>query len=150
MIGSLLRIVAAASSVPLAALAVLVWTGDATPGPAFIAGAAVVAGALFLALVWTGDLRELADRLRLAAIGAPLESNPPRRSAFVISAEVLGEVAFVSQTLGARADEGVVGQALAGQRPVAEREILLGVPALSAQRLEHGHLVGDAIGSDFI
>jgi two-component system phosphate regulon sensor histidine kinase PhoR len=105
MIGSLLRIVAAASSVPLAALSLLVWTGDATPGPAFIAGAAVVAGALFLALVWTGDLRELADRLRLAAIGAPLESNPPRRSAFVISAEVLGEVAFVSQTLGARADE---------------------------------------------
>jgi two-component system phosphate regulon sensor histidine kinase PhoR len=105
MIMSLLRIVAAAAGVPLLALAVLVWTGDATLLPACLAGAAVVAGAFMLALVWTSDLRQLADMLRLAAIGAPVESTPPGRSVFVLSAEVLAELAFVGQTLGARSDE---------------------------------------------
>jgi len=58
-----------------------------------------------LAMVWTSDLRQLGDLLRLAAIGAKLQPPPPTRSAFTLSAEVLGEVAFVAQTLGARADE---------------------------------------------
>jgi two-component system phosphate regulon sensor histidine kinase PhoR len=105
MLFSLLRIIAAASFVPLAALGVLAWSGELGPVPAALAGAAVVAGALVLAMVWTSDLRQLGDLLRLAAIGAPLEPPPPTRSAFALSAEVLGEVAFVAQTLGARADE---------------------------------------------
>ena len=90
---------------PLASLGVLVWSGELDPVPAALAGAAVVAGALVLAMVWTSDLRQLGDLLRLAAIGAKLQPPPPTRSAFTLSAEVLGEVAFVAQTLGARADE---------------------------------------------
>ena len=105
MLFSLLRIIAAASFVPLASLGVLVWSGELDPVPAALAGAAVVAGALVLAMVWTSDLRQLGDLLRLAAIGAKLQPPPPTRSAFTLSAEVLGEVAFVAQTLGARADE---------------------------------------------
>jgi two-component system phosphate regulon sensor histidine kinase PhoR len=102
---SLLRIVAAASAVPLLALGSLVWAGEATLLPACLAGAAVLVAAVMLALVWTSDLRQLADMLRLAAIGAPMEATPPGRSAFALSAEVLAEVAFVGQTLGARSDE---------------------------------------------
>jgi two-component system phosphate regulon sensor histidine kinase PhoR len=105
MLVSLLRIVAAASCVPLASLALLAWHGELMAIPAVLAGAATLAAAVVLALIWTGDLRQLADMLRLAAIGAPVEQDLPRRSAFVLSADVLAEVAFVAQALGSRADE---------------------------------------------
>ncbi|MEJ0048587.1 MAG: hypothetical protein WDN04_22620 [Rhodospirillales bacterium] len=72
--------------------------------PALLAALAVVVAAVGLAAVWTNDLRLLADLLRLAGSGGrppPVGAQGP----FSLAGPLLGEVAFVSQTLGERAEE---------------------------------------------
>ena len=105
MLISLLRITAAVAGVPLAALMVLVGIGAAAPTPALIAAIAVVFAALGLALVLTNDLRVLAELLHVVGSGGRGATLPPGAAPLSLSAQVLGEVAFVSQTLGERADE---------------------------------------------
>jgi two-component system phosphate regulon sensor histidine kinase PhoR len=105
MLGSLLRVTAAVAAVPLAALAILAARGAADGVPALLAGIAVLLAAFGLATVWTNDLRLLADLLHLAGSGgrvAPPRGGPGPLS---LSGVLLGEVAFVSQTLGDRAEE---------------------------------------------
>jgi two-component system, OmpR family, phosphate regulon sensor histidine kinase PhoR len=105
MLISLLRITAAVSGVPLAALMVLVGIGSAAPTPALIAATAVVFAALGLALVLINDLRVLAELLHVVGSGGRGAIPPAGAAPLSLSAQVLGEVAFVSQTLGERADE---------------------------------------------
>jgi two-component system phosphate regulon sensor histidine kinase PhoR len=102
MWNSLLRVTAAVAGVPLLALVLLVGSGEAAPGPALWAACAVVLAALGLALVWSNDLRVLSELLHLAGSGVPVSSSG---ASFTLSPQVLGEVAFVTQALGARADE---------------------------------------------
>lgn len=104
MLVSLLRLTATVACVPLAALFVLGATGQAALVPALLAALAVVVAAVGLAAVWTNDLRLLADLLRLAGSGGrppPVGAQGP----FSLAGPLLGEVAFVSQTLGERAEE---------------------------------------------
>jgi two-component system phosphate regulon sensor histidine kinase PhoR len=99
---ALLRVTAAVAGMPVLALTLLVSVGAAAPAPALLAALAVIAAAFGLALVWTNDLRALAELLHQAGSGGRVGTNPAPLS---LSSEVLGELAFVSQTLGARADE---------------------------------------------
>jgi two-component system phosphate regulon sensor histidine kinase PhoR len=99
---ALLRVTAAVAGMPVLALALLVSVGAAAPAPALLAACAVIAAAFGLALVWTNDLRALAELLHQAGSGGRVGNSPAPLS---LSSEVLGELAFVSQTLGARADE---------------------------------------------
>jgi two-component system phosphate regulon sensor histidine kinase PhoR len=99
---SLLRVTTAVAGVPLLALVLLVGFGQAAPVPALWAAGAVVLTALGLALVWTNDLRVLSELLHLAGSGVPVASGG---ASFSLSPQLLGEVAFVTQALGARADE---------------------------------------------
>jgi two-component system phosphate regulon sensor histidine kinase PhoR len=105
MLISLLRVTAAVAGVPLAALMVLVGIGAAAPVPALVAAAAVVLAALGLALVWTNDLRVLADLLHVVGSGGRGATLAAGATPLSLSAQVLGEVAFLSQTLGERTDE---------------------------------------------
>src|SRR5271168_1928446 len=103
MLASLLRLSATVACVPLAALFVLAATGQAGMVPALIAALAVLVAAVGLATVWTNDLRLLGDLLHLAGSGGRVSPPIGAQGPFSLSGPLLGEVAFVSQTLGARA-----------------------------------------------
>jgi len=105
MLVSLLRFSATVACVPLAALFVLAATGQAGVVPALIAALAILVAAVGLATVWTNDLRLLGDLLRLAGSGGRVATPIGARGPFSLSGPLLGEVAFVSQTLGERAEE---------------------------------------------
>lgn len=103
MLVTLLRVAMAVAGVPLTALMALVATGQAAPLPALIAAIAIVLAALALALVWINDLRLLADVLHLAGTGEA--AGPGAILPLSLTPRVLGEIAFVTQTLGERSEQ---------------------------------------------
>jgi two-component system phosphate regulon sensor histidine kinase PhoR len=119
---ALLRVTAAVAGVPLAALMLLVGIGAAAPVPALAAAAAVVAAALGLALLWTHDMRVLGELLHRAGTGGGAVGGGDaavRHGNLALPPELMGEVAFVSQTLGAREEE--LGRLRRAEESILER-----------------------------
>lgn len=112
--GTLLRVTLAVAAVPLLALLGLAAAGMAPIAAILLAASAVLVSAVGLALVWTNDLRQLAALLHAAGSGEG-ELTAPRS----LPAEVLGELAFVRESLGARAQ--LVDQLRRAEESILER-----------------------------
>jgi two-component system phosphate regulon sensor histidine kinase PhoR len=112
---TLTRVMAAIAGVPVFALVLLVALDYLAPGPALVASIAVVLAATGLAIMWTNDLKVLADLLHRAGTGAPAVVVEPRS----LSPEVLGEVQFLSETLGERS--ALVERLLRAEESILER-----------------------------
>jgi two-component system phosphate regulon sensor histidine kinase PhoR len=112
---TLSRVTAAIAGVPVFALVLLVALDDLAPGPALIASLAVLLAAGGLAVMWTNDLKLLADLLHRAGTGAPTVAVEARS----LSPEVLGEVQFLSDTLGERS--ALVERLLRAEESILER-----------------------------
>jgi two-component system phosphate regulon sensor histidine kinase PhoR len=97
----LLRVTMAVAGVPFLALVVLVATGSANPTAALWAAAAIVAASFGLAWVWAGQMHGLAQMLHQAVTGVADEAA---QAGMALPAELLGEVALLTQTLGAQSE----------------------------------------------
>ncbi len=100
---ALLRMTAAMAGVPLAVLMLLVGMGAAAPLPVLAAAVAVVVSALALAALWTHDMQVLGRLLHQAGAGGA--AGTAAAPTLMLSPQLLGEVAFVSQSLGERENE---------------------------------------------
>ncbi len=107
----MLRVTAAMAAVPLAALMLLVGVGAAAPLPVLAAAAAVVVSAFGLAALWTHDMQVLGRLLHQAGAGGVAGGatigafEGAAAPTLMLSPQLLGEVAFVAQSLGERENE---------------------------------------------
>ena len=112
---TLARVTAAIAGPPICVLIVLTGEGSLAAGPAALGGACVIAAALGLASLWIKDLRTLADLLHRAGTGESGAISGP----LSLSAQVMGEVQFLSQALGERSR--LVERLLQAEESIVER-----------------------------
>jgi two-component system phosphate regulon sensor histidine kinase PhoR len=115
MLTTLARVTAAIAGVPVFALAILAGTGFLAPGPAALAGGAVILAASALAIMWTNDLRVLADLLHRAGTDDPGVRAEP----LSLPPQVMGEVQLLSEALGQRS--ALVDRLLRAEESILER-----------------------------
>jgi two-component system phosphate regulon sensor histidine kinase PhoR len=101
----LLRVAMAVAGVPMLALVVLVTTGSASPPAALWAALAILAAAFGLAWAWAGQMHALAQLLHDSITGAVTGvADQAAHAGLALPAELLGEVALLTQTLGAQTE----------------------------------------------
>ena len=119
-VGALLGTAAAIGGVPALALALLILTGVAAPGPALAALAVVVLSSTIVALVWVLDMERLTETLRHAAAERSLALAHAAGAPWLPPVERASRgVERLARTLAARAAQ--VGQLLRATETIIDR-----------------------------
>ncbi|MEJ1976804.1 MAG: hypothetical protein WDN49_12495 [Acetobacteraceae bacterium] len=108
------------ASAPLVAIAVLVFNGAASAGPALLAALFVVLVAVLLAMLWTRDQDKMVEQVRRAAEGIQSAAQPMQLGP---NAELMAEIERLIRMLSDRAAaaSGGCGSRKASSKPCPTR-----------------------------
>ncbi len=105
-LGMLFVAIAAIGSIPALGLLLLILTGAASPGPALLALAAVLASTVGLALVWARDMGRLAETLRHAALGDSMALSDAAAAPLLPSVSTISRgIERLTRTLASRTSQ---------------------------------------------